>query len=366
MKKAFKTIGVILAAVLVAYTFFFLWKQSQPTPVVYDIETPTVTNITVNAMATGDIEPRVQIELKPKVTGVITELRVQAGDNVKVGDVIALINVIPDMNMLNQAQSAVEQAQINLQQVTRDAARSQKLFDEGVVSKEENEHQQNALLRAREDLAAARYQIEVITKGSSKRSGTVNTTEVRSTMNGIVLDVPVKVGTSVSGSSQFSQGTTIAKVGNMSDVIFDGNIDETSVDKLALGMEMTLRLGAVEGKEAKATLEYIAPEAKIVNGAKMFRIKGAITTTSGITFRSGYSANAVIKLSEAKQVLAVNESAVVFENGNPYVYKLVSDAEDTENQQFERIPVKLGLSDGIFVQIISGINKDAKLRGKQL
>ncbi len=365
MKKVVKSVVAIIIAVFVIYTFYFLWKQSQPKPVVYDLVQPTVTDVAKTAMATGEVNARVQVELKPQITGIITALRVKAGDHVKVGDVVAVIKVIPDMSELNQAQSQAEQASIKLQQVERDAARSQKLFDQGVVSREENEKQQNALKQAKEELEAAKCQIDVVTKGASKRSGNVNTTEVRSSMNGTVLDVPVKVGASVSGSSQFSSGTTIAVVGDMSDVIFVGNVDEASVSQLTKGMNMKLSIGAIQNSTVDATLEYISPEGKLVNGAKMFQIEGAIKVPEGMYLRSGYSANAVILLDEVKHTLAVNESAVVFEDGKPYVYKLVSKPEDTDDQKFERVPVTLGISDGINVQVKSGITKDVLLKGKQ-
>ncbi len=365
MKRVVKSAVAIIVAVFVVYTFYFLWKQSQPKPVVYDLIQPVITDIDKTAMATGEVNARVQVELKPQITGIITELRVKAGDHVKVGDVVAVIKVIPDMSQLNQAQSSAEQASIRLQQAERDAARSQKLFDQGVVSKEENEKQQNDLKQAREELEAAKCQIDVVTKGASQRSGNVNTTEVRSSMNGVVLDVPVKVGASVSGSSLFSSGTTIAVVGDMSDVIFVGNVDEASVSQLATGMEMQLSLGAIQNKIVLATLEYISPEGKTVNGAKMFQIEGAIKVPADMNLRSGYSANAVIILDEVKHTLAVNESAVVFEEGKPYVYKLVSKPDDTDDQKFERVPVTLGISNGINVQVKSGIDKNMLLRGKQ-
>lgn len=208
-----KIVGLCLIGAFVIFTFYFLWKQSQPVPVVYELVAPQQRDIVKKTVATGALEARVQVELKPQVTGIVDEIKVHAGDHVNVGDVVAIIRVIPDMSQLNQAQNAVETAKIGLQQIERESQRSQNLFEQGVVSREENEQIQTKLSQAREDLAAAQYQIDVITKGSSERSGKVNTTVVRSTMKGTVLSVPVKVGTSVSGSSQFSQGTTIAKWG---------------------------------------------------------------------------------------------------------------------------------------------------------
>ena len=201
MKKVLKTCGWVLVGLFVIYTFYFLWKQSQPAPVVYELVVPGHRDIYQNTLATGTLEARTQVELKPQITGVITKLHVQPGQQVKTGDLIAVIRVIPDMGQLTQAQSSVEAARIALEEVQREADRTQRLYDKGVVSKEEYEQSQNQLDVAKDKLSAARAQVEVITKGSSVRAGSVNTTEVRSTMNGIVLNVPVKEGTSVSGSS---------------------------------------------------------------------------------------------------------------------------------------------------------------------
>ena len=365
MKKALRIIGAVVVALFVGYTFYFLWKQSQPQPVVFDLVTPEQRTVQKKTIATGTVEARQQVDLKPQVTGIISELRVKAGDRVNTGDVIAVLRVIPDMSQLNDAQSKVESARISLEETEREAQRSQALFDKGVVSREENEQKQSELAKAKETLTAAKYAVDVITKGSSKRSATVNTTEVRSTMNGIVLSVPVKVGTSVSGSSQFSEGTTIAKVGDMRDVIFRGNIDETSVDQLQTGMMASITIGAKPDDRLTANLEYISPEGVLQNGAKVFEIKAGVAIPEGVKIRSGYSANAEIILAEAKDALTVDESAIVFEEDKPYVYRLTSKESDEENQKFERIPVELGISDGLCVVVKSGVDKSMKLRGRK-
>lgn len=363
MKKILKIVGLCLIGAFVIFTFFFLWKQSQPVPIVYELVAPQQRDIVKKTVATGALEARVQVELKPQVTGIVDEIKVQAGDHVNIGDVVATIRVIPDMNQLNQAQNAVETAKIELKQTERNAQRCQNLYEQGVVSREENEQMQTSLSKARENLAAAQYQIDVITKGSSERSGKVNTTVVKSTMKGTVLNVPVKVGTSVSGSSQFSQGTTIAKVGDLNDVIFRGNIDETEVAKLKVGMSVNLSLGAMQNVNIPAELEYIAPEGELQNGAKMFEIKASTRIPDDIEIRSGYSVNASIVLGESKNAISVNESCISFENGMPYVYRLTSDQKNEKKQVFERIPVELGLSDGLYIEITNGISLNMLLRG---
>jgi HlyD family secretion protein len=364
-KNIFKKALWVLLACFVGYTFYFLWAQSQPKPDIYELLTPEQRTIQQICIATGTIEAREIVDLKPQVTGTVSELRVKAGDYVKQGDIIAVLKVIPDMSQLNNAQSNVESARITLEETEREARRSQALFEKGVISKEENESKQTELAKAKETLIAAKYAVDVITKGSSKRSATVNTTEVRTNMSGVVLNIPVKVGTSVSGSSQFSEGTTVAKVGNMSNLIFKGNIDETAVDQLRIGMEAKVTIGAKPDETLMATLEYIAPEGTDQNGAKVFEIRAGVKVPNGIKIRSGYSANADIVLAEVKDALAVDESAIVFEDQKPYVYQLTSKESDEENQQFKRLPVELGISDGLFVAIKSGVDKSMKLRGRK-
>lgn len=363
MKKYFKTLVVLLAAFVVVYSFYFMWKQSQPTPEIFELVQPSKRDIVNQVVATGTIEARVEVELKPKVTGVIENLLVKAGDVIHIGDKIATIRVIPDMAMLNEAQNRVETARISLEQIERDARRSQALFEEGVVSKAENEQMQNTLSQAKEALDAAHSQVEVITKGVSKRSGTANTTVVQSTMDGIVLNVPVKVGSTVSGSSQFSEGTTIAKVGDLNDVIFKGDIDEIQVASLQLGMPVTLVPGSMKDITIPAELEYISPEGVLTNGSRKFEVKAAAMIPDGVQIRSGYSVNATIEIAKVSNSLSVDEACIVFEGGKPYVYRLTSDKNDTENQQWELIPVTLGISDGLYVEIKEGISADMILRG---
>ena len=365
MKKVLKTVGWVLVGLFVIYTFYFLWKQSQPAPVVYELVAPEQRDVVKQTIATGTLEARTQVELKPQITGVVTELRVKPGQTVKAGDLVAVIRVIPDMNQLTQAQSSVESARISLEEVEREAERTQRLFDKGVVSKEENEQAQSNLASARDRVAAAKAQVEVITRGSSARAGSVNTTEVRSSMSGTVLNVPVKVGSSVSGSSSFSEGTTIATVADMKDIIFHGNIDETEVAKLSVGMGVTLIPGSMQDVKIPATLDYISPEGTLVNGAKMFELKATATIPGGVEIRSGYSVNARITLNEARQALTVNETCVEFEDGKAYVYRLTSPEADLENQKWERIPVELGISDGVYVVVKSGVSTSDRLRGIQ-
>jgi len=365
MKKAFKIAGWSLLGLFIIYTFYFLWKQSQPAPVVYELITPEKRDIVKLATATGSVEARNQVEVKPLATGVISQLLVEPGRHVSVGDVIATIRIIPDMGQLNQAKSQEESARIALAEEQREFDRIKSLYEKGVVSREEYEMKEAKLSSAKESVKAAETQIDVITKGQSSRSGSVNITSLRSTISGLVLNVPVKVGSSVSGTSAFTEGTTVAKIADMGDIIFRGYIDETEVAKLRLGMELELTLGSMKDVKIPATLDYIAPEGEMQNGAKMFELKATARIPSDLDIRSGYSANANIVLSKAESVLSCDESAVEFDGGKTYVYVLTSNPEEKQNQKFERREVSIGLSDGLYVELKGGVKSGDLLRGIQ-
>lgn len=361
MYKVLKITAATLLAAFVAYTFFFLWKQSQPKPDVYEIVIPQKRDIVKKTIATGSLEARNKVELKPLITGVIKELHVKPGQYVTAGQTVAVIDVIPDMSRVDQANSAIESARIVLNGIKREALRSQSLYDKGVISKEENERKQNELASAQESLSSAISQAQVISKGASTRSGGVSTNIVKASASGIVLSVPAKVGASVSGSSSFSEGTTIATIANMNDIIFRGNIDETQVAHLHIGMDIDLTLGAVKDIVIPATLEYISPECSVINGAKMFEIKASARIPKDIEVRSGYSVNANIILAQQKGVISIDETCIEYEADKPYVYVLTSG--DSDVQTYERIPVTLGISDGLYVEVKEGITKDMKIRG---
>jgi len=365
MKKAFKIAGWSLVGLFVVYTFYFLWKQSQPVPIVYELVAPQQRDIVKKTTATGSVEARNQVEVKPLATGVISQLMVQPGKHVNQGDIIATIKIIPDMAQLNQAKSQVESANIALAEEQREFDRIKSLYDKGVVSREEFEMKEAKLSSAKESLMAAQTQVEVITKGQSSRSGDVNITSLRSTISGLVLNVPVKVGASVSGTSAFTEGTTVAKIADMGDIIFRGYIDETEVAKLQQGMEIELTLGSMQDVKIPATLDYIAPEGELQNGAKMFELKASAHIPSDINIRSGYSANATIVIAKAENVITCDESAIEFADGKTYVYVLTSDPKDEENQQFERREVSVGISDGLYVELKNGVKEGEMLRGIQ-
>ncbi len=365
MKKIIKRVAWALVAVLVLYTFYFLWKQSQPVEKVYDCLTPAVRTLEKKTIANGKVEPRDEVNLKPQIQGIVTELYREPGDFVYTGDPIAKIQVIPDMAQLSSAQSNVRTSQLTLEETEKEFARTEVLFNKGVIAKEEYEKAKNTLEKARESAQSAQDALDIVTSGISKRSGKINTTIVTSTVNGRILDIPVKKGTTVVNASNYSDGTTIATVADMSDIIFRGKVDETEVGRLNSGMDITLSIGAIQGVKLPAVLEYVSPKGIENNGAVLFEIKAAATNIpDSIVVRAGYSANAEIVLDRVSDVLSVEETAIEFTNDSTFVYKLTSD-ETAVPQSFERIPVKVGMSDGIYIQVLEGVTEDMKLRGNE-
>ena len=360
MKRIVKYIIFALIGVLIIGTFVFLYKNSRPEKVEYQELEATLGDIHRTTVVTGKIAPRNEVNVKPQINGIIAELYKEAGQQVKEGEVIAKLRVIPDMNSLSSAQSRVRLAEINLKQAKTNYDREKSLYDKKLVSDEEYDQVLQAYNQAKEEQAAAQESLEVIRDGVSSRNTTGSSTLVRSTITGLILDIPVKVGNSVIQANTMNDGTTVATVANMSDLIFDGNIDETEVGSLVEGMPMVISIGALRDYSSEAALEYISPKAVENNGANQFEIKAALKTGSGHTIRSGYSANAEIVLETASQVLTIPESALEFDGDDTFVYR--KNAEGG----YDRVQVQTGLSDGVDIEIKSGLNQGDKVRGPRI
>jgi len=362
MKKYFKFIIAAVVVLVFIGTFVFLYMKSKPQPVAYDEFVPQIKDISKNTVITGKIEPRDEVAIKPQISGIITELYKEAGNMVQAGEVIAKVKVIPDMGQLSSAQSRVRLAEINLRQAEVDYQREKKLFDKKLVSADEYDKVRQALNQAKEEKSAAVDALEVVRDGVSRSNASASSTLIRSTISGLILDVPVKVGNSVILSNTFNDGTTIATVADMGNLIFKGNIDETEVGMLAQGMTMKITIGALQDLKFDATLEYISPKATENNGANQFEIKAAVNVPEGNEIRSGYSANAEIVLKSAKNVLTVPESAIEFSGSDAFVYIVKGSGE---SKTYEKRKVTTGLSDGINIEIKSGLTKKDKVRGPE-
>ena len=363
MKRYSKLIIAAIVALIFIGTFVFLWQKSQPKEVVFKEFSPKTENIQKTTIITGKIEPRNEVNVKPQISGIITELYKEPGDKVNAGDVIAKVKVIPDMGQLSSAESRVRLAEINLKQAQTDFNRVENLHNQKLVSDDEYDKSQQSLRQAREERAAAVDALQVVRDGVSQSNAKASSTLIRSTISGVILDIPVKVGNSVILANTFNDGTTIATVANMNDLIFRGNIDETEVGQLVSGMNMKITIGALQDLHFDAALEYISPKATESNGANQFEIKAAVKLTEGGKIRSGYSANAEIVLAKADKVLSVPESAIEFSGDSTFVYVIKGEGKE---KTYERTAVTTGLSDGVNIEIKKGITAKDKVRGPEI
>ena len=360
MKKILKYVIMALIAIVFIGTFVFLYQKSLPKVTEYEIITPERTTLENTTIATGKVEPRDEILIKPQISGIIAEVYKEAGEMVKSGEVIAKVKVIPELGQLNSAESRLRLAEMNAKQAENEYARNEQLFKDKLISREEYERAEVSVKQSREELQAATDNLQIVKEGITKNSASFSSTLIRSTIDGLILDVPIKVGNSVIMSNTFNDGTTIASVANMNDLIFRGKIDETEVGKVYEGMPMKLTIGALQDLSFDATLEYVSPKATEENGANQFEIKAAVQAPNGITIRSGYSANAEIVLERAENILAVPESAIEFSGDSTFVYVLTKDGTP---QEFRRQQVEVGTSDGIKIVVKSGITENDKVRG---
>ncbi|MDF1518273.1 MAG: efflux RND transporter periplasmic adaptor subunit [Lutibacter sp.] len=355
MKKTiiFGAIGVALIAILA----WFGAKNSK-SPIEYETEKPFVTNIVRKTVATGKVIPLEEVEIKPKVSGIIDRIYVVEGAKVKVGDLIATIRVVPNVQSLNSAQANVKTAQLNYNNNKTLFERNKTLFEKGVISKQEFETSELRFNSSKVELSNAQNNLEIIKKGSASGMGKTANTFVKAEISGTVLEIPVRIGNQVIESNTFNAGTTIASIADMTKMIFEGKVDEAEVGKIKKGTVLEVSLGAIEKKKYPAKLNFIAPKGTEENGAVQFKIKGDLTLDDEFFVRAGYSANADIVLEKKDSVLSIKEALLQFDKKteNPYVEIKTGD------QKFERRDVDLGVSDGVNVEILSGVTKDDEIK----
>ena len=356
MKTFFKILGIIVLLGGFGYVMYFLWDKSQEEPVVYETQKPITTTIIDKTVATGSVVPRKEIEIKPQVSGIIDELYVEEGDDIKKGDLMARIRIIPNMISLNNAESRVTKSKIAMQDAKRNFGRMKDLYKKGVIAQKEYETYEITYDNAKEELQNAEDNLALIKEGQLKKSGAPTNTLVRSTISGMVLDIPVEIGNSVIESNNFNDGTTIATVADMGDMIFKGKIDETEVGKIHVGMPLILTIGAIDNTKFDATLTKISPKGVEENGAVQFEIEADVNLKKGEFIRSGYSANADIVLAEVKNVLAIPEALLQFEEDKTFV------EVETGDQKFEKTYIETGLSDGINIEVKKGIDKETNIK----
>jgi HlyD family secretion protein len=356
MKRVLSIFGILIFVALVGGTFWFLWSKSRDKPVVFQTEQAETKDIVKKTVATGAIVPRREVEIKPRVSGVIEKLDVEPGAEVKPDQPIAKIQIVPNEVNLNRAEAEVQAARIAFQNAKRELDRNENLLKQGVVSEAEVARFRTDYELRRQELGAASNNLKLVKEGARGGKDKKSNIIVTSTVAGMVIDVPVKEGFSVTETNNFNPGTTIAVVADMGDMIFQGQVDESEVGKIKIGMQLKIKIGALEKETFDGTLEYIAPKGKEIDGAIQFEIKAKIVRKPELFIRAGYSANADIVLDERKQVLAIREALLQFDEGKTFV------EVETAPGQFERRDVEVGLSDGIHVEVKSGVTVEDKIK----
>ncbi|MGQ1787855.1 MULTISPECIES: efflux RND transporter periplasmic adaptor subunit [unclassified Saccharicrinis] len=356
MKRVRNILFIAIFSVVFVGGFYYLYDKSREKEVVFETESAEYADIVKKTVATGSVVPRQEIEIKPQESGIITEIYVEPGDILKKNDLIAKIQIIPEMVQVNNAESQLNKAKIKFRNAEIEYQRKQELFDTGVIAESEYLDQLMAYENAKEDVNAADNNLQLIKEGVTKKMGAQTNTIIKATIEGMVLDVPVEVGNSVIKSNTFNDGTTVAILADMGEMVFEGKVDETEVGKIKEGMDLVLSIGAIEDETFDAKLEYISPKGVEDNGAIQFEIKADVNLKEGQFIRAGYSANADIVLDRRDSVLAINERLLQFENDTAYVEVEVAE------QQFEKKQIETGISDGIQIEVKAGVSKDDKIK----
>ncbi|MDO6517489.1 efflux RND transporter periplasmic adaptor subunit [Zobellia uliginosa] len=348
-------IGILVLGALWAAAFFI--KSNSKDAVTYETQTPFISNIEKKTVATGKVVPEDEVEIKPQISGIIQKIFLEEGQKVKSGDLIATIKVVPNEQALNQSRGRVRNAELALNNVTIEYNRNKALFDKGVISSQDFNSLQLQYDQAQQELQNARADYQIIRQGSAGGSTSANT-NIRATVEGTILEIPVEEGDQVIESNNFNDGTTIATIADLSKMIFEGKVDEGEVAKLEVGTPLKISLGAVEGAELDAKLRFIAPKGIEETGAVQFKIEGDVEVKEGVFIRAGYSANASLVLEKKDDVLVIPEALLQFDKKTDKPYVEI----ETGDQKFERRDIEIGISDGVNVEIVSGLTESDKVK----
>ena len=353
MKRTIVFGGIALALIAVLIWF---GKKNSASPIEYETEKPFKATIVKKSVATGKVVPLEEVEIKPQIAGIIDKIVVEEGAIVKAGDLLATVRVVPNEQSLQSARGRINSVEIQLKNAKTQYDRNKKLFDKGVISSQEFEASQLSYNQAKNDLRNAQNDYQIIKRGSAGSSGA--NTNIRATTSGMVVEIPVKKGYQVIQSNNFNAGTTIATIADMTKMIFEGQVDESEVGKLKKGTNIEVALGAIEDKKFPAVLNFIAPKGTDEGGAVQFKIKADVSLDEEHFIRAGYSANAEIVLNKKDSVLSIKEALLQFDRKTEEPYVEVK----TGDQKFEKRDVKLGISDGVNVEILEGITADDEIK----
>ena len=358
MKKS--TTIIILALIVITFggSLFYFWKRNQKNPITYVTKQAEIKTITLSTIATGSIIPEEEVSIRPNISGIVDRIFVKAGDLVRVGDPLARIKVVPNIQNVQSSRNGVARAKIELDNQQKIFDRQQKLYKQGTISANNFDIAKASFEQAKQSYISANENYQIVKTGTAKGLGNLANTTIKSTISGIVLDVPLKEGNQVVQTNNFNEGTLVASLADISNMIFKGKIDESEVGKIKEGMPIKITIGAMPDKEFNAKLNYISPKGVTINGAVQFDIEAKLSLKKEDKIRAGLSANASIILSEVKDVLSINEGLVQYDKKTkkPYVELEVGD------QQFERRDVELGISDGIIVEVKGGVSKEDKIK----
>ena len=355
--KILKYIGItlLISGALFAAAYFI--KTNDKSAIVYETKTIITTSIEKKTVITGKVIPEDEVEIKPQIQGIIDALFVEEGDKVNTGDLLAKIKVVPNEQNLNSAEGRLANSRIVLKNAKIDFKRNNDLFDKGIISKQDFDNIQLRYNQSKQDVSNAISDLQIIRSGSKGGAASANT-NIRATVPGTVLEIPVEEGFQVIASNSFNAGTTIATIADLNKMIFEGKVDEAEVGKLIVGMPLEVSLGAIEDQSLEAKLKFIAPKGNEEQGAVQFKIEADLFLNDSIFVRAGYSANASLILERKNNVMAVEESLLQFdrETEKPYVEIQVAD------QKFERRDIEIGLSDGVNVEVLSGLTEDDQIK----
>ena len=348
-------IGAIILGFLFSMAYYI--KTNSRSAITYETSKLSKQTIEEKIVATGSVVPEDEVNIVPQISGIIDEIFVEEGDEVVAGDLLAKIKVVPNEQSLNSAEGRVKTARIVLNNSTKEFERNKKLFDKGVISEQDFNSVELRYNQDQQNLENALSDLQIIRLGSVGGSALTNT-NVRSTVSGTVLQVPVKEGDQAIEANTFNPGTTIATVADLNKMIFEGRVDEGEVGKLEIGMDLKISLGAIEEKEYDAKLTLIAPKGIEVAGAIQFKIEGEVFLDDEYVVRAGYSANATIITDVKKDILSINESLLQFDNSTkkPFVEVQIS------GQKFERKDIELGISDGVYAEVLGGVSESDNIK----
>ena len=355
--KILKYIGVTLLIFGALFAAAYFIKTNSKSAIIYETQTTLTTSIEKKTVVTGKVIPEDEVEIKPQIQGIIEALFVKEGDQVDTGDLLAKIKVVPNEQNLNSAQGRLANSKIVLKNAEIEFNRNKDLYDKGIISKQEYDNLQLRYNQAKLDVSNATSDLQIIRSGSRGGAASANT-NIRATVPGTVLEIPVEEGFQVIASNSFNAGTTIANIADLNKMIFEGKVDEAEVGKLKVGMPLEVNLGAIEDRSLEAELKFIAPKGNEEQGAVQFIIEADLFLNDSIFVRAGYSANASLVLERKDSVMAIPESLLQFDRKTEKPYVEVSIGE----QEFERRDIEIGISDGVNVEILSGLTEEDQIK----